>query len=406
MTVLVRVLFFVALAAVAATVVLRSPAIDLSEASMYTVAYRPAAMSLLDSGAYDQTTPLWGYPLFIALIRSLAGDSLETLLPPLQVLTLFGVVLAYLWSWASRVRWWLSLVMAGLLYPVFNSVVYPYAEAVYVVGLLLVVLSLRNWSRSGHWGWLLAGGAGGAIAANTRPGGLLLIAALALAAGLLRLLRPDAFSRAFLRFAGTVAVATVVSLAPWAMNALPIAGRPILTATNGPGVLYMSLGQLPDNPWGREALDREAGDYALSRGVDDPFSARGAEVMLPAFVDDVLAHPFAFVRKVLHNAGCAVSGGSGGGVSEVLFTPLFAVMIYLSVVAGGLAVSRSDWPQDTRALLLMAGVFTVATIAIVSLSYYGARLMVPVYAIEALVLAQVAADHRLSSREPVRSAWE
>ncbi|WP_169796511.1 hypothetical protein [Chondromyces crocatus] len=109
-----------------------------------------------------------------------------------------------------------------------------------------------------------------------------------------------------LTFVATVALC----LAPWALWYRAHTGRTSLVSSNGGMVAYLSLGQLPGNPWGIVADDAFAVAFLRARadGVD-PVSDAGDQRFAAAFRDAIREHPGAFARKILHNGRNAVLGG-------------------------------------------------------------------------------------------------
>jgi len=105
-------------------------------------------------------------------------------------------------------------------------------------------------------------------------------------------------------------VIMLLALLPWAIRCRKVASDFRFTATNGGLVMYISLGQLKDNPWGIEHLDGAGFKYVADRGEKSPFSVEGERILKHAFYDAVRQHPWAYVRKVCRNFVRAVSNGT------------------------------------------------------------------------------------------------
>ena len=58
------------------------------------------------------------------------------------------------------------------------------------------------------------------------------------------------------------AALSLLSLTPWALHAHRHTGHAALSSTNSGMVAYITLGQLPDNPWGVQHIDGAAGAAA------------------------------------------------------------------------------------------------------------------------------------------------
>ena len=81
------------------------------------------------------------------------------------------------------------------------------------------------------------------------------------------------------------------------------------TSTNSGGVLYISLGQLPNNKWNRAHIDEEANKYAVSQGLNAAWGIEGSHVLRKRFIDDVKQYPLEFAKKCLHNFQWSLWGG-------------------------------------------------------------------------------------------------
>jgi hypothetical protein len=143
--------------------------------------------------------------------------------------------------------WHLALLLpfAALL-----SVKWPDAPA----GCLLFFLwaGLYRYASAGRRGALLAAGGAAALLANFRSEYLLYPALLAAMAALPAF---RAWRRRLLVAAVVLLLAMLAGLAPWSWRAHRHGGPWLLSATNGGGVAYISLGQLPGNPWGIRPVD-------------------------------------------------------------------------------------------------------------------------------------------------------
>ena len=84
------------------------------------------------------------------------------------------------------------------------------------------------------------------------------------------------------------------------------------TTTNSGGVLYITLGQLPNNIWNRVHSDAEAYNYIMSKTKDEninPWGAEGNKYLKEAFIEDIKKHPVEFVKKSFYNLFSILKGG-------------------------------------------------------------------------------------------------
>ncbi len=116
-------------------------------------------------------------------------------------------------------------------------------------------------------------------------------------------------------------VITLLCLTPWAIRSLNYDGKFRLTSTNGGGVMYISLGQLPDNPWNINHSDNDAYNYVKNLGVNDPYSVEGDKLLYSAFLSNLKSNPFSYFQKIGINFIRAVIGGVYVGEYYTLFIP-------------------------------------------------------------------------------------
>lgn len=109
---------------------------------------------------------------------------------------------------------------------------------------------------------------------------------------------------------GVAALTALLLLLPWAVNYKRLTGRYSLTASQGGLVAFLSLGQLPANPWGAEYRDEYAFEYLAKVGVRTArYSDAGDRVLMEEYKRRVAEHPGAFARKVMWNGVLLFAGG-------------------------------------------------------------------------------------------------
>lgn len=310
-----------------------------AEQGTYQKFHKPLGVELWENGTYPATYPVWGYPVLVGLIRD--DEAVEVL----QVSTMLATILVLLWPHLDNPR---SLIFAPLSFPVFAHASVKWPDAWYVISLLWLLYAIR--SRR-YWIAFLAG----FVAASMRPDFLPFSVFALLATIIFTSIRKPIF----MAFSGALVV-----LFPWFL----ITGSP--TSTNGGHVLYISLGQLPDNPWHRWYDDRAAIAYLSEQGIDGYLTVETDQALMRAAVLDIWHYPLSYAKKVAHNLRIALIGGSYSGEQLPNFTP--AILPFLAF----LALRKRKDPAVQYAIALM-----VFTLVWVSALQYIDRHMSGVYAV-------------------------
>jgi len=114
--------------------------------------------------------------------------------------------------------------------------------------------------------------------------------------------------------------ATYAMLIPWMVYTHATVGCPLLTSTNGGHTLFISLGQLPGNPWGITPMD---GDPAMHETLRRHFGREQSSLILESdqflrrrFVELIRAAPFAYAKKCAYSAISVVVEGFYPGVFD------------------------------------------------------------------------------------------
>jgi hypothetical protein len=223
--------------------------------------------------------------------------------PPTSVLVLqFALSLVGLWSAYKLLniepRLW--HLFFAIPYFAMCSVKWPQAITTSVLPVALLTLSRAFQER--RIGYTIGAGLLFGILLNMRSE--LLVPILFLVGFL--------FVGGFRSEARTAAIAVLIALAtlgPWVARSVAYDGIVRFGTTNRGGVLYISLGQLPGNPWHIGYSDKYAFAYARKHGVENPWSPEGDRILTQAFVEAVERHPVAYVRKVAWTAFLSVAGG-------------------------------------------------------------------------------------------------
>ncbi|MBI3787141.1 MAG: hypothetical protein HY276_02695 [Ignavibacteriales bacterium] len=106
-----------------------------------------------------------------------------------------------------------------------------------------------------------------------------------------------------------VSTLVFILLLPWGLRSKNLNAGFRLTSTNGGLVSYISLGQLPNNPWDIAPKDTTGYIFVRSHGIADPFSPQGDSLLKIIFYKNVRSHPLAFFKKMMKNSTDALLGG-------------------------------------------------------------------------------------------------
>lgn len=93
-----------------------------------------------------------------------------------------------------------------------------------------------------------------------------------------------------------------VAMLPWAIRSYLITDKIRFNSSNGGAVMYISLGQLPQNKWGISPTDSTAYTIAAANGIDDPFSPEADLLFQQLTKKAILENPLEFIKKMGYNA--------------------------------------------------------------------------------------------------------
>lgn len=277
----------------------------LLQQGIYRGTFLPLATNLYEGGEYSLHNvpvlyPMWGYVALTWCGVSLGNP--EFILLAVQLLLSFiGIYFFYKLFSLSPSLWHIPFFIP---YLAVTSVKWPTAI---VISLILSFAHffqkyLLNKSKKS----ILVAGIVLGIVLNFRSEFLYLPLFLLL----LFLFREIKTSRAtivpsFLIISGLV----FILLFPWGLRSKNLDAGFRFTSTNGGLVSYVSLGQLPNNPWGIAPKDTTGYIFVQSHGITDPFSPQGDGLLKTAFYENIQSQPLAFLRKMLKNATDALLGG-------------------------------------------------------------------------------------------------
>ena len=117
-----------------------------------------------------------------------------------------------------------------------------------------------------------------------------------------------------LRPVATCAITAWALLIPWALHYHQHTGHFSLTASQRGIVAFISLGQLPRNPWGAVYEDEYAYAYLNENAPHLTVNSDPADrLLVEEFTRRVKAHPGAFAAKMVWNGGVSLVSGFYGG---------------------------------------------------------------------------------------------
>lgn len=281
------------------------------------VCYRQTILDGFDTSRHQcesPTFPMWGDGWLLVLTRN------EVLLLLLQNTAAAFAAWLFLLALERRgivkgqvLRLVKALLVVSIPWYAFHSVQWPYSEAVSLVLVAVAILLLALVRTEAAYRWFVLSGLAFGVALNFRSDYILL--PLLMAAAVVLLVHPR---RLQLRRLALWLAAIALTLTPWMVYSRAATGNVLVTSTNGGHVLYISLGQLPGNPWGITPLDD---DPRMHNELDAHFGRRGVssltyesdQFLRRRFVELVREHPRAYARKVAWNAWATITDGTYPG---------------------------------------------------------------------------------------------
>ncbi|HYM19416.1 MAG TPA: hypothetical protein VEW28_00255 [Candidatus Kapabacteria bacterium] len=259
--------------------------------------YVPIATNLLNGSGYSILPhqpvlyPMWGYSLLTVLALT-TGYSLIFLGIFQAILSLVTIRAFYRLFRLEKKYWHIPLFIPFIT---LLSVRWPDAivASMLVFALMFFVSSIQKSSNK----YAFYSGCCLGLICNFRSEylGLLIILALVMTVSLLR--RDIAQMKVTL----ITVLTSLFLLLPWAIYSYSIDKHVRVAATNGGGVFYISLGQLPNNPWHITHSDSTAFTESHLNGIDDPYSPRGDSLLTSEFVSDIEKFPASFTKKIAYN---------------------------------------------------------------------------------------------------------
>ncbi len=253
-----------------------------------------------EPGKRVYTFPMWGYGLLFFITKSKSTIIILQQIFTIAVIMGIDFSLEKLkWKKVSRVIF-RFLMLSCVIWFYFHAILWPYSWG---ANLLLVSLfSLIFYLRTNKLWMLMISAVAFGIMLNFRSDYFYFAIGLGAALLLLRFVRQLNFKVWHLAiWFGIVAI----MLAPWAIFSNTKAGTPLLKSTNGGHVLFISLGQLPENKWGITPLDadptmRALVDENVGKGIST-LSYAADTFLTSKWVELISEDRSEFLAKCKHN---------------------------------------------------------------------------------------------------------
>ncbi len=244
------------------------------------------------------TFPMWGY----GWVMILTENKLALLI--MQMSFAIFSVRTFIEHVKSKVKPNTLLIFKGLLlialpFYAFHSLRWPYSFAISL--LILSIVYVDKAFEEDSWKFLVISGFLYGILLNFRSDyymlPLLILGVIVYAKG---------FKVSVLKKAIVWFLVLYACLIPWAIYTHGVVGHFLLTSTNSGHVLFIGLGQLPNNPWGIEPKDT---DPVMRKLLEDHFGKENIKGPLPSvlyesnkflrkeFIKRVRENPAAYIKK-------------------------------------------------------------------------------------------------------------
>lgn len=262
------------------------------------------------AGRYGAPTfPMWGYGWLLLLSENKAVLLLLQHAFSLWAVWIFLRVLArHQVVPVQALRLLKGLLVISLPWYAFHSLRWPYSIAVSLLLISSAWFVVAFAGDSASWKLLVLSGMLFGLMLNFRSDYICLPAVLLGIAAAARGMR-----RVFWKPAILWVASIVLMLIPWALYAKRATGHYLLTSTNSGHVLFIGLGNLPDNKWGITPVDE---DPLMQRLVEARFGPGYSSLRYDSdqflrreYLLRVWAEPTEFARRLLQNVGSVLVDG-------------------------------------------------------------------------------------------------
>lgn len=265
----------------------------LSEQGIYFKTYLPIANNLINNFSFSisdnitATYPMWGYPVLLAIFEIIYDASLIFIFQ--YILCIYSLFKFFEKSKKLSTYEQIVSYIIFLFYVMLLSVKWPGA----IYSFLFFMFALSHLNKE-----YLRAGLFLSLAYNFRSEALIFLIVYIF----FIILRKKHYK----------IIISLALLCPWILFQFYSHGKIIPTSTNSGGVLYISLGQLPNNKWERIHLDEEAQKYVINKSngeIQNPWSLEANKILSSKFKEDVIQHPDEFFKKIIYNGISSFLGG-------------------------------------------------------------------------------------------------
>ena len=200
----------------------------------------------------DVTFPMWGYGLIFSLTKSkFLIIVFQQILTLLTILFIDLSIYSFKWSNHSRFLFRLSILLSFNWF-FFHTSLWPYSISSNL--LLLSLFLLLHFFYRNKFIYIILSGISFGLVVNFRSDYYYFAYFLFFVIIILRVFKKLNFKT--IRFVFWIIIITIM-LIPWGIYTYKITGHYLQTSTNGGHVIFISLGQFPNNNWGITQRDND-----------------------------------------------------------------------------------------------------------------------------------------------------
>ena len=249
------------------------------------------------NGCY--TFPMWGYGFLLAITKNkLLIVVFQQLLTCITII--FIDYYAKKYNWIKSIFIFRSLILLSCTWFFFHTSLYPYSISanLLILSIFMLLIYLENEKVFA----ILTSGVLFGLGLNLRSDYYYYILILFLILILLRIFK---CIRTKPKWLIVWFLLINLTLIPWGIYTYKRTGHYCQTSTNAGHVLFISLGQLPNNIWGITASDE---DFLMKGLVKEKFGLKGNSLnfqenryLIKQWKDNVTKHPIEYAKKCVYN---------------------------------------------------------------------------------------------------------